>query len=132
LDWIIEFDNFDQGIGSGADQLVPFAGVAFGNGANGLTFISLVQHFVSFSGPTDVSKTSMRLIAIKPFSKDYWAKLDLKVPYDWNAHAWPSTTELQLGYNFTKRSALYGELLAVLGSDRPYDKGFGVGLRFRY
>lgn len=132
LDWIIEFDNFDQGIGTGADQLAPFVGVAFGNGASGLTLIPLVQHFASYSGPTDVSKTSMRLIAIKPFATDYWAKLDLKVPYDWNANTWPSTSEFQLGYNLNERSALYGELLAGLGSDRPYENGFGVGLRFRY
>ena len=132
LDWIIEGTSYDKGIGAGADQLGPFAGVALGNSETGLTLIPLLQHVVSYTGPTDVSQTAMRLIALQPFASDYWAKLDLKVPYDWNAETWPSTAELQLGYNVNDRMAVYGEVLVGLGGDRPYDHGGGIGLRFKY
>ncbi|MDV7145973.1 hypothetical protein R3X27_25135, partial [Tropicimonas sp. TH_r6] len=132
LDWIVEFDNYDKGIGTGSDQLAPFAGVALGHANNGLTLIPLVQHYVSYDGPTDVSQTAMRLIGLQPFATDYWAKLDLKVPYDWNAKTWPSTAEFQVGYNLSDRVALYGEALVGIGSDRPYDNGIGVGLRLKY
>jgi hypothetical protein len=132
LDWIIEGDNYDDGIGVGADQLGPFAGFAFGNSETGLTLIPLIQHFASYSGPTDVSQTAMRLIALKPFAADYWAKLDLKIPYDWKSETWPSTAELQIGYNVNERVAVYGDALVGLGGDRPFDQGIGVGLRFKY
>ncbi len=132
LDWIVEFDNSDKGIGTGSDQLGPFAGVALGNSNSGLTLIPLVQHFASYNGPTDISQTAMRLIALQPFASDYWAKLDLKVPYDWNAETWPSTAEIQVGYNLSDGVALYGEVLTGIGSDRPYDNGFGIGLRLKY
>ncbi|MEZ9950168.1 hypothetical protein AB4376_15580 [Vibrio breoganii] len=29
LEWIVDFDNTDKGIGSGSDQLAPFTGVAW-------------------------------------------------------------------------------------------------------
>ncbi|WP_425046268.1 hypothetical protein [Primorskyibacter sp. S87] len=132
LDWIVEFDNFDNGIGVGADQLGPFAGVALSNSKTGLSLIPLIQHFASYSGQTDVSQTAARLIALQPFATDYWAKLDLKLPYDWNAGKWPATAELQIGYNINEGTALYGDLLVGIGSDRPFDTGFGLGLRFRY
>lgn len=132
LDWIVEFDNFDKGIGSGADQLGPFAGVALANRKTGLSLIPLVQHFESYSGGGDVSQTAARLIALQPFAEDYWAKLDLKVPYDWNAETWPASAEFQLGYNINKGMALYGDFLVGIGDDRPFDTGYGLGLRFRY
>jgi len=132
IDWIVEFENFDRGIGTGSDQLAPFAGVALANANSKLTFIPLIQHFASYNGPTDVSQTAIRLIALQPFATDYWAMLDLKVPYDWNAKTWPLTAELQIGYNINHRVALYGEALFGLGGDRPYDNGVGLGLRFKY
>ena len=132
LDWIMEFDNFDQGIGVGADQIAPFAGVAFANAETGLSLIPLVQHFASYSGKTDVSQTATRLIALQPFATDYWAKLDLKVPYDWNSSKWPASAEVQIGYNVSEKMALYGDLLAGIGNDRTFDGGLGFGLRFRY
>ena len=132
LDWIMEFDNFDKGIGVGADQIAPFAGVAFANSKTGLSLIPLVQHFASYSGQTDVSQTATRLIALQPFATDYWAKLDLKVPYSWNSSTWPASAELQLGYNINERTALYGDILFGVGSDRTFDSGAGFGLRFRY
>jgi hypothetical protein len=35
------------------------------------------------SSDTDVSTTSLRLIAIRPFGKGFWGMLDAKIPYDW-------------------------------------------------
>lgn len=132
LEWILDLGDTDTGIGPGADQLAPFAGVAFANPNTGLTLIPLVQHFASYSGRTDISQTALRLIALQPFARDYWAKLDLKAPYDWENATWPATAEIQIGYNINQKIALYGDLLVGLGSDRPFDQGFGLGLRFKY
>ncbi|CUH41169.1 hypothetical protein [Ruegeria atlantica] len=132
LDWIVEFGNDDQGIGTGSDQLGPFVGVAFGNQDTGLSLIPLVQHFFDYNGDTDISQTALRLIALQPFATDYWAKLDLKVPYDWEEDAWSGSAEVQIGYNINEGIAVYGEALLGIGGNRSFDEGFGVGLRFRY
>jgi len=131
-DWIVEFDNEDKGIGVGADQVAPFAGVALSNFSSGLVLIPLVQQFLSYNGDTDVNQTSARLIAIQPFGEGYWAKLDAKVPYDWENERWPISTEIQVGYNFGPSWAIYAEGLVGIGTDRPYDAGVGIGLRFKY
>ena len=131
-DWIVEFDNEDKGIGVGADQVAPFAGVALSNFSSGLVLIPLVQQFLSYNGDTDVNQTSARLIALQPFGEGYWAKLDAKVPYDWENERWPISTEIQVGYNFGPSWAIYAEGLVGIGTDRPYDAGVGIGLRFKY
>ena len=132
LDWTVEFGNEDKGIGAGADTIAPFGGFAFAHLPSGLTLIPLVQQFVSYSGDTDVNTTSARLIALKPFGEGYWAKLDAKIPYDWENERWPITTEFQVGYNFGPRWAIYADSLVGIGSDRPYDAGAGLGLRFKF
>ncbi len=132
FDLILDFDNKDKGIGIGADQFAPLAGVAFSHFSSGLVLIPLAQHFVSFNGDTDVNMTAARLIAIKPFGEGYWAKLDVKVPYDWENERWPASGEIQVGYNFGPSWALYADGLVGIGSDRPYDAGVGLGLRFKY
>lgn len=132
LEWIIDAGNADKGIGTGSDQLAPLVGLAFANTNTGLSLIPLVQHYASYNGDADISQTAMRLIALQPFADDYWAKLDLKVPYDWTNDAWPATAEIQLGYNVNSRLALYADLMAGLGDDRPYERGAGLGMRFLY
>ncbi len=49
FDLILDFDNKDKGIGVGADQFAPLAGVAFSHFSSGLVLISLAQHFISFN-----------------------------------------------------------------------------------
>jgi len=131
LEWIVDFRNSSKGIGGGADQLAPLVGLAFSNSQTGLALIPLVQHYESYSG-NDYSQTSMRLIALQPFAQDYWAKMDLKVPYDWDQKRWPASAELQLGYNIRPGLAAYTDLMTGVGPDRLYDFGLGVGLRFNY
>jgi hypothetical protein len=132
LEWILEFNNEDKGIGVGADQLAPLAGVAFAHFASGLVLIPLVQHFASYNGDTDVNQTATRLIALYPFGEGYWAKLDAKIPYDWENEGWPVSAEVQVGYNFGPSWAIYADGLVGVGSDRPFDAGVGVGLRFKF
>ncbi len=132
FDWIVEFDNEDKGIGVGAEQIAPLVGVALSNSSSGLVLIPLAQHFISYNGDTDVSQTSARLIAIKPFGEGYWAKLDAKIPYDWENDEWPVSAEVQVGYNLGPSWAVYAEGLVGIGSDRPYDAGAGIGLRFKF
>lgn len=132
FDWIIEFGNEDKGIGVGADQIAPLVGLAFSNSGSGLALIPLVQHFISYNGATDVNQTSARLIALQPFGAGYWAKLDAKIPYDWENEIWPASAEFQLGYNLGPSWAAYAEGLVGVGADRPYDAGAGVGLRFKF
>jgi hypothetical protein len=130
-DFIIDFRNTKKGIGSGADQIGPLVGVALAHSQSGLVLIPLLQHFFSISS-VDVNTTALRLIAIKPFGKGYWAKADVKIPYDWEAKTWPITAELQIGYNFGPSWAIYADGLLGVGNDRPYDAGVGLGLRFKY
>lgn len=130
LDWIIDLGDQDKGIGSGSDQIAPFAGVAMGIG--GVMWIPLMQHFANYNGD-DVSQTAFRLIAMKPLPNHMWLKLDAKVPIDWeHDQAVPATAELQLGKSITKNVGLYIDGLVGIGSDRPYDWGVGTGLRFNY
>ncbi|MEQ9692615.1 hypothetical protein [Shimia sp. SDUM112013] len=132
LEWSLDLGDTAKGTGSGADTLAPFGGVAFANAKTGLTLIPLVQHFESYNGSTDVSQTALRLIALQPFAQDYWAKLDLIVPYDWNNDTVAASAEIQIGYNVSRKLAVYGDLLVGLGHDRSFDSGLGVGLRVKY
>jgi len=131
LDWILDLGDQTKGIGSGADQLAPFVGVALGL-QGGTMLIPLVQQFWSYSG-NDVNTTAFRLIGMQPLPKQMWLKLDAKVPIEWeNDRAMPITAELQLGKNINKVLALYAEGLAGIGGDSPYDWGVGTGIRFKY
>ena len=132
LEWVLDFNHFDEGIGSGADQLAPLVGLALSSPKRGLTVIPLVQHFVSYSG-NDVNQTSFRLIGIKSLPSNIWAKLDAKVPIDWeNDNAIPASLEVQVGKMFNPGFGVFAEGLIGVGEDRPYDHGIGVGLRFNY
>lgn len=132
FDWIKEFGNEDKGIGVGADQFAPLVGLAFAHLPSGLVLIPLVQHFISYSGDTDVKMTAARLIALKPLGGGYWAKLDAKVPYDWENERWPVSAEIQVGFNLGPSWAVYAEGLVGIGSDRPYNVGAGLGLRSKF
>ena len=46
--------------------------------------------------------TAARLIAIQSLANNYWGKLDLIIPVDWeNDKAIPATAEVQLGKMFS-------------------------------
>ncbi len=131
IDWIVDHGDEDKGIGSGSDQLAPFLGVAIAY-QSGLTLIPLVQHFTEYSGDT-VNTTAFRVIVMQPLPEKSWLKVDTKIPVDWeNDNAVPATAEFQLGRTYRKGLGAYADLLAGLGSDRPYDWGLGVGVRFSY
>jgi len=95
------------------------------------TLIPLIQHFYGYSG-NDLNQTAVRLIGMQPLPAQAWLKIDLKVPYDWEADTIPSSFELQLGKSFSPSFGLYVDGLVGLGGDRPYDWGLGVGARFNY
>ena len=132
LDWIVDLsDEDDVAIGSGSDQLAPFLGVALSY-ESGLMVIPLVQQFFEYSGD-DVNMTAFRLIALKPLPEKAWLKLDARLPVDWeNDNAIPATVEMQYGKSLNKHISAYADLLAGVGSDRPYDWGLGAGLHFSY
>jgi hypothetical protein len=130
MDYIHDLGDADKGIGFGADQVGPFAGVALAL-ESGLTIIPLLQHFTSVSG-ADVNTTAARLIALQPFGDAWWLKLDAKIPYDWENETVPADAEIQLGKTLKPGLGLYADGLVGLGSDRLYDWGVGVGLRFNY
>jgi hypothetical protein len=130
-EWIKDFDNRDKGIGFGGDQIAPLVGLAMVKWP-GWVFIPLLQHFMDYSGD-DINQTAFRLIAIQTLPKKSWLKYDLKVPIDWeNDNAVLATGEVQLGMMFKKNFGAYADVLAGIGSDRPYDWGTGVGVRFVY
>ena len=88
--------------------------------------------WASYSGD-DVSLTAARLIGLQTLPNKAWAKLDLKVPYDWeNDNEIPATVEMQLGKMFTPAFGTYVDGLVGIGGHKPYDWGVGVGVRFTY
>ena len=97
----------------------------------GTVLVPLVQHFVEYDGP-DVNQTAIRLIAIQSLPNDFWGKLDAKIPLDWEKDTIPATAELQLGKMFTPLFGTYVDGLIGIGTDRPYDWGVGLGVRFNY
>jgi hypothetical protein len=130
LEWIGDFGNDDLGIGTGSDQLGPFGGLALSKGNTVL--VPLLQHYFSYNGP-DVSITAVRLIAIQSLPNNYWAKLDAIVPVDWeNDKAMPASIDMQLGKMFSPTFGSYVDLRAGVGTDRLFDWGVGVGIRFNY
>ena len=129
VEWIVGFGNEDEGIGSGSDQIAPLVGLALVRG--GTVLVPLVQQFVEYDGP-DVNQTSIRLIAIQSLPNNFWGKLDAKIPFDWENDAVPASAEVQLGKMFTPSFGTYVDGLIGIGSDKPYDWGVGVGLRFNY
>jgi hypothetical protein len=127
---ILDFDNDDKGIGSGSDQISPFAGVAFVRG--GTVLVPLIQHYMEYSGP-DVNTTAFRLIGIQALPNNFWGRLDAKIPVDWeHDNDILSTFEVQLGKMFSPAFGLYMDGLVGVGGDKPYDWGVGVGLRFNF
>ena len=129
-EWIVSANNADIGIGSGSDQIAPLVGLALVKGNTVL--VPLIQHFQGYDGP-DYSTTSVRLIAIQSLENNYWAKLDAKIPFEWeNDNAIPATVEVQLGKMLTSSFGLYADALFGVGGDKPYDWGAGVGVRFKY
>jgi len=131
MEWLPDLGDKDKGIGSGADQIAPLAGVALGFKA-GTMAIPLIQHFLSYSGE-DVNTTSFRMVVLQPLPWQTWLKLDAKLPIDWeNDEAIPATAELQFGKNIDKSFAIYVDGLVGIGGDKPYEWGIGTGLRFKY
>jgi hypothetical protein len=62
-----------------------------------------------------------------------WLKLDAKVPIDWeNDQEIPAVAELQFGKSINKIVGVYVDGLVGIGTDRPYDWGVGLGVRFNY
>jgi hypothetical protein len=87
---------------------------------------------MEYDGP-DVNTTAFRLIGIQSLPKQMWVKLDAKVPVDWeNDNEIPATVEVQLGKTFSQSIGAYVDGLLGIGSDRPYDWGLGLGVRFKY
>jgi len=130
LDLIVDFGNQDKGIGMGANQVGPFAGIALSM-PTGLTLIPLVQQFLSVSGE-DVNITAARVIALQPLAKQRWLKADVIIPYDWETDTIPAQAELQFGINVNQQVALYVDGLVGVGHDRIFDWGVGLGLRVKY
>jgi hypothetical protein len=127
---IVDFGNEDKGIGSGSDQIAPLVGVAFVR--ENTVLVPLVQHFVEFDGP-DVNTTAFRMIGIQSFDDNIWGKIDAKIPVDWeNDNEIPATLEFQIGKMKSPSFGYYADALFGVGSDRPYDWGVGVGVRFNY
>jgi hypothetical protein len=130
LEWIEDFDNTDKGIGSGSDQIAPLVGVSLIPNP-GTTLVPLIQQFLSYDGP-NVNETTARLIGLQTLPKQFWTKMDLIVPFDWTNETIPATLELELGKMFSSSFGTYLDVELGIGSDRPYDGGAGLGLRYKY
>ncbi len=130
FEWILDFDNQEQGIGSGSDQIAPLFGVAL-SPRQGTTVIPLVQHFVSYSG-NDVNTTGFRFIVVQRLPHQMWTKLDAIAPYDWENDRFSATAEVELGRMLTPLFGVYVSGLAGIGNDRFIDWGASLNVRFSY
>ena len=131
MDWILDQGDVDKGIGTGADQIAPFVGIALGL-PSGDMLIPLLQHNESYSG-NDVSFTTLRTIWLRILPQARWLKADAKFSVDWeNDRETPASIELQYGKNLNRNFALYVDALAGLGGHRQFDWGVGMGFRANY
>lgn len=130
-EYIHSFDNVDQGIGIDSDIIAPLFGIAFAKPSEGLTFIPLVQHFLSVEG-TSVNTTGFRLIVIKALPDGYWLKLDGKITADWHHDTTPVDGEIEFGKMLNPNFGLFGKALVGVGNDRLFDWGVAAGVRFTF
>jgi hypothetical protein len=72
VDYIHDLGDTEKGIGFGANQVGPFAGVALSLNS-GMSLIPLLQHYTNTSGP-DINTTALRLIAIQSFKATWWLR----------------------------------------------------------
>jgi hypothetical protein len=128
-EWIVGFGNEEKGIGTGSDLIAPLVGLALVKG--GTVLIPLLQQFFSYNG-SNVNITALRLIAIQSLPKNYWGKLDFIIPVNWENDTVPATAEVQLGKLFSPSFGIYADGLIGIGVDKPFNWGFGIGVRFNY
>ena len=127
---ILDADNCDKGIGRCTDLFSPLLGIAY-MPREGTTIVPLVQHFVEISGE-DTNTTGARLIAIQKLPEQYWIKLDLIVPWDWDREEIAGTAEVELGRMVSPKLGLYASAITGVGGSRRVDWGASVNVRFVY
>ena len=137
-EWLKDLGDFEEGTGSGSDQIAPLVGIGWI--PTEMDFIiTLVQYFYSYDthdGGPKVRKTGPRLIYIRKMPQiGGWFKADYKGEIDHeDGEDYSSVLELQLGKMFTPRIGAYVEGFIgddVLSAD-AYNKAVGVGIRFMY
>lgn len=127
----IDFDNQDKGIGQDANTLLPFIGVALKLRPT-TTVIPLLQHEEKIEG-TDVSVSSLRILALQQLPNKTWLKVDALASVNWeDDNNTPAAIELQYGHQFNSMFGLYAEVMSGIGGHKTYDWGVGVGMRFNY
>ena len=139
VEWLKDLGDFEEGTGTGADQIAPLAGIGWA--PNDKNFIvTLVQYFHSYETDNafrgDVRQTAPRLIWIRTLPNiGGWFKADLKMSIDHeDDENFDQTLELQLGKMISPKWGFYGEIL--VGDDvfdsNAYDVGVGIGVRMMY
>ena len=138
LEWLKDLGDFDEGTGTGSDQLAPLVGVGWLPTERDFV-ITLLQYFHSYdesSNAPTVRVTGPRLIYIRAIPQiQGWAKVDYKMAIDHKrSDDFTSTLELQVGTMFNRRIGMYAEFL--VGNDildtRAYDFGAGLAVRLMY
>jgi hypothetical protein len=139
VEWLKDLGDFEEGTGTGADQIAPLAGIGWV--PNDKNFIvTLVQYFHSYETDNafegDIRQTAPRLIWIRSLPTiGGWFKADLKMSIDHeDDENFEQTLELQLGKMISPKWGFYGEIL--VGDDAldssAYDLGVGIGVRMMY
>ena len=138
LEWLKDLGDFEDGTGSGSDQIAPLAGIGW-MPTDSDFIITLVQYFYSYDthdGGPKVRKTGPRLIYIRKLPGIYgWFKADYKGEIDHEDNEdYSSTLELQLGTMFTERLGAYieGFLGDYVFSSDQYNYSMGLGIRYIY
>ena len=127
----LDFGNDDKGIGAGSGIIGPLAGLAFLDREWKSVWIPLVQHFESYESG-DVSQTAFRFIGLQPLPGGHWIKLDAKLPFDWENHERPASSELEVGTLIADSVGVYAKTLVGVGGDRAFDWGTALGLRLNF
>jgi hypothetical protein len=139
VEWLKDLGDFEEGTGTGADQIAPLAGIGWV--PNDKNFIvTLVQYFHSYETDNafegDIRQTAPRLIWIRSLPTiGGWFKADLKMSIDHeDDENFEQTLELQFGKMISPKWGFYGEIL--VGDDAldssAYDLGVGIGVRMMY
>jgi hypothetical protein len=138
VEWLKDLGDFDDGTGTGSDQIAPLIGIGW-IPTEGVFLVTLLQYFHSYNtddNAPDVRRTGPRIIYIRALPDlGGWFKVDFKAQIDHeNDDEFTETLELQLGKMFNPHVGAYAEVFVgdwVLDTD-AYDMGAGVGVRFMY
>ena len=135
LNWVKNLGDFEDGTGSGSDQIGPLVGLGLNLTDYGF-FALVVQYVHSYSeedNAPDINATTSRLLFVRAIDEfNGWARAEFRslINHE-NDDKFSLEGELQLGKVIADNVGLFAEIRMPLRS-QPFDYGVGIGLRVLY